>query len=59
MICVHFKDAEILKGKPSLTIKHWTSCIQPNKLIMSFWRGIGTILQEFDCVDFEMSGYWE
>lgn len=45
MICVHFKDAEIWKGKPSLTIKHWTSCIRLKKLIISFWRGIGIILQ--------------
>ena len=45
MICVHFKDAEIWKCKPSLTIKQGTSCIRLNKLIISFWRGIGIILQ--------------
>lgn len=45
MICVHFKDAEIWKGKLLPTIKHWTSYIRLNKLIMSFWREIGTILQ--------------
>ena len=44
MVCVHSKDAEILKGKLLPTIKHWTSCMWLNKLIISFWRGIGTIL---------------
>ena len=57
MICVHFKDAEILKGKPSLTIKHWTSCAEQvdNVILARDWDNI----TEFDCVDFEMSGYWE